>query len=108
MQVPPLSSATTTRRSLNLKNAALWDPNHVKTAPEDASAAPEYLKHNEAPYKPEKHRPLSFPTKVSESGNGTPRCEVQSFIQSSGCFATTTGRPLNMKIGMPPSELPTR
>ena len=40
MQMPPLSSATTTGRPLILKNAALWACHQVKMAPKDASAAP--------------------------------------------------------------------
>ena len=55
MQMPPLRSVTTIRRSLDLKNAALWAPNQEKTAPQDASAAPEFIKHNQSPAKPEQN-----------------------------------------------------
>ena len=48
-------------------------PNQVKTASQDANAAPEFRNHNWAPSKPEKCRPLSLPS----GKNGAQRCKCR-------------------------------
>ena len=121
IQVPPLSLSNTTRRPLNLKNAALWPSQprtlNLKTAPQDANIALEFRNHNRAPSKP-KNAALWAPKHVKtapQDASAAPEFvkHNQAPSKPEKCrplsFPTKDSEPENgaPKMWMPPLSSPT-